>query len=275
MKIKVLFLLFIALTLQMVAAQGAPRGARIGYIDMDYILKNVSEYQMANELLDKKVAKWKQEIEQQQLAIEQMKEDLDNERILLTNELIEEREIEIRALESEVLDYQQDRFGPQGDLVRQRSQLVQPIQDQVFVAVQEYAEDRRYDFIFDRSADVVMLFAQQRYDVSDAILKKIDVNRKRDEREGKPTALDAFKEIDPDLKARQDAYNDKKSQRDSIIEAKRAAKLKEIEDRKKAYEARRKKMLEEREAKRKAKEEQKEKENGEENSEESAGSGTE
>ena len=272
MKTKVLFLLFTAVTLQVVSAQ---RGVRIGYVDMDYILENVSEYQMANELLEKKVAKWKQEIEQQQLAIAQMKEDLDNERILLTNELIEEREVEIQALESEVLDYQQDRFGPQGDLVRQRSQLVQPIQDQVFNAVQELAASRKYDFIFDRSADVVMLFADKRYDISEQILRTIDITRKRDEREGKPSALDAFQEIDPDLKARQDAYNDKKSERDSIIESKRAAKLKQIEERKKAYEERRRKMLEEREAKRKAAEEKKKKENGEENSEESAQSGTE
>ncbi len=133
MKTKVLFLLLATLFIQFASGQ---RGVRIGYVDMDYILKNVNEYQIANELLEKKVARWKQEVEEQQLGITQMKEDLDNERILLTNELIEEREIEIRALEEEVLGYQQARFGPQGDLVRQRSQLVQPIQDQVFTAVQ-------------------------------------------------------------------------------------------------------------------------------------------
>lgn len=271
MKTKVLLILFTALMLQGVSAQ---RGVRIGYIDMDYILENVSEYQMANELLEKKVARWKNEVEEQQLAIAQMKEDLDNERILLTNELIEEREIEIRALEAEILDYQQDRFGPQGDLVRQRSQLVQPIQDQVFAAVQEYAANRKYDFIFDRSADVVMLYAQKQFDVTDQILRMIDINRKRDAREGKPSALDAFKEIDPELKARQDAYEEKKSERDSLIEARRAAKLKEIEDRKKAYEERRKKVMEEREAKRKAREEKENGENGE-NGEENSEEGTE
>ncbi len=244
----------------------AQRSVRIGYVDMDYILENVNEYQVANELLQKKVAKWKKEIEEQQLSIEQMKEDLDTERILLTKELIEEREVEIKALEEEVLDYQQDRFGPQGDLVRQRSQLVQPIQDQVFNAVQELAASRKYDFIFDRSADVVMLFAEKRFDVSEQVLRMIDINRKTDAREGKPSVLEAFEEIDPELKARQDAYEEKKSERDSLIEARRAAKLKEIEDRKKAYEERRKKMLEEREAKRKAKE----KENGEEGSEENS-----
>lgn len=268
MKTKVLFLLLTAVMLQYAAAQ---RSVRIGYVDMDYILANVNEYQVANELLEKKVAKWKQEIEEQLLAIQQMKEDLDTERILLTKELVEEREVEIQALEAEVLGYQQDRFGPQGDLVRQRSRLVQPIQDQVFNAVQELAVNKRFDFVFDRSADVVMLFAEKRYDLSDDILRSIDITRKTNEREGKPSVLDAFEEIDPDLKQRQDAYQEKVSERDSIRESKREAKLKEIEARKKAYEERRRKMLEEREAKRKAKEnEENEKENSEENAENSS-----
>ena len=269
MKLKVLFLLFSVIAFQHLAAQ---RSVRIGYVDMDYILRNVNEYQVANDLLGKKVDKWKKEIEEQQLSIQQMKEDLDTERILLTRELIEERELEIKALEEEVLDYQQDRFGPQGDLVRQRSQLVQPIQDQVFNAVQELATTRKYDFIFDRSADVLMLFAEKRFDVSEQVLKMIDVNRKSDQREGKPSVLEAYEEIDPELKARQDAYEEKKSERDSIIESKREAKLKEIEQRKKAYEERRKKMLEEREAKRKAKEEQEK--NGEGNTEENTENST-
>ncbi|MBL7472413.1 OmpH family outer membrane protein [Robertkochia sediminum] len=263
MRIKVLFLLLSTLMLQAVSAQ---RSVRIGYVDMDYILAQVQEYKVANELLEKKVDRWKQEVEEQQLAIDQMRQDLDTERILLTKELIEERELEIKALEQEVLDYQQDRFGPQGDLVRQRTQLVKPVQDQVFSAVQELAQSRKYDFIFDRSADVVMLFAEKRYDLSDQVLRMIDVTRKTTQRNGEPSVMDAYKEEDPELKARKSAYEEKVSERDSIIEARRAAKLKQIEERKKAYEERRKKMLEEREAKRKAREEKKKEENGEENS---------
>lgn len=266
MRIKVLFLLLSTIMLQSVTAQ---RSVRIGYVDMDYILDQVQEYKVANDLLDKKVVRWQQEVEEQQLAIRQMKEDLDTERILLTKELIEERELEIKALEQEVLDYQQDRFGPQGDLVRQRSQLVKPVQDQVFNAVQELAQSKKYDFIFDRSADVVMLFAEKRYDVSDQVLRMIDITRKTNDRKGEPSAMDAYREIDPDLKARQNSYDEKVSKRDSIIETRREAKLKQIEERKKAYEARRKKMLEEREAKRKAREE---KENNEEKGEENSSS---
>ena len=97
----------------------AQRGVRIGYVDMEYILENVEEYRDASQQLNAKAQKWKQEIELMQSKVEQMKKDLMAEKVLLTDELIAEREEEIEILEKEMLDYQQDRFGPQGDLVLQ------------------------------------------------------------------------------------------------------------------------------------------------------------
>merc|ERR1711916_398942 len=113
--------------------------------------------------------------------IDQMKLNLSNERVLLTKELIEEREEEIKILEDEMLKYQQDRFGPNGDLYIQRRQLVQPIQDQVFNIVQEISEAKKFDFIFDKSADVVMLFAAKRNDISEQVLRQINRAAKREE----------------------------------------------------------------------------------------------
>ena len=143
----------------------------MGYIDMEYILENVPEYQEAKNQLSSKVDRWKRELDKMLQEIEQLKLNLSNERILLTKELIEEQEEEIKILEDEMIAYQQNRFGPDGDLDVQRRQLVQPIQDQVFNLVQELAEAKKYDFIFDKSADVVMLFAAKRNDVSDQVLK--------------------------------------------------------------------------------------------------------
>jgi Skp family chaperone for outer membrane proteins len=88
-----------------------------------------------------------------------LKESLKTEKVLLTKELIEEREEEITFQEKELLDYQQKRFGPNGDLIIQKAVLVKPIQDQVFTAVQDIAEAKKYDFIFDKSSDLTMLFA--------------------------------------------------------------------------------------------------------------------
>ncbi len=152
----------------------AQRGVRIGYIDMEYVLESVPEYKEASIQLEGKVQRWKQDIDKKQKEIDQMKLNLANERVLLTKELIDEREEEIKIKEDEMLQYQQDRFGPNGDLMIQRRQLVQPIQDQVFNIVQEVAEAKKYDFIFDKSADVVMLFAAKRNDISDVVLKSIE-----------------------------------------------------------------------------------------------------
>ncbi|EIJ38842.1 outer membrane protein [Galbibacter orientalis DSM 19592] len=256
MKTYVLFILIAFSTFSGIAQ----RGVRIGYVDMDYILQNVEEYQMANKQLASKVQKWKGEAEDQEQTIQKMWADLNAEKILLTKELIQEREEEINALERQMKDYQQDRFGPQGDLVRQRSQLVKPIQDQVFNAVQEIAANKKYDFVFDKSADVVMLYSDKRHDISEQILRSINVTRKQEDRKAPNSALDEFQEEekDPELKAREEAYEEKKETIANDVEARREAKLKEIEARKKAYEERRQKMLEEREARRKAKLEERE-----------------
>ena len=95
--------------------------------------------------------------------------------------MIEEIEEEILIDEEELSEYQQKRFGPRGDLIIQKQQLIQPIQDQIFNAIRELAKSRNYDFIFDKSADIVMLYSDKRYDVSDQILRTISRanNRKK------------------------------------------------------------------------------------------------
>ncbi len=250
----------------------AQRGVRIGYVDMEYILENVEEYRDANAQLDTKVQKWKVEVEQKQSAVEQMKKDLMAERVLLTDELIAEREEEIAIAEREMVEYQQDRFGPQGDLVVQKRMLIQPIQDQVFNEVQKIGANKKYDFIFDKSADVVMLYSQKRHDVSDLILRGIARTRKVSKPKKKAndrSRLDEF-EGEPAEEPMSDALIERKEKakqaqeaRAKTAEERRAEQIKLREERKKAYEERRKKLLEEREAKRKAKEEERKKNDSE------------
>jgi len=175
MKLKVL-LVIVFVTCSLVGF--SQRGVRLGYVDMEYILENVEEYREATSQLNTKAQKWKQEIELKASTIEQMKKDLIAEKVLLTNELIAEREEEIQILETELLDYQQDRFGPQGDLVLQKRLLIQPIQDQVFNEVQKIGKNKKYDFIFDKSGDVVMLYSLKRHDISDLVLREIGRTRK-------------------------------------------------------------------------------------------------
>lgn len=227
MKYKFLLLSLTMLVSTILVEAQSQRGVRIGYIDMEYILENVPEYQEASIQLEGRVQKWKKDIETKQQEIDQMKLNLSNERVLLTNELIKEREEDIQIKEDELFDYQQDRFGPNGDLVIQKRQLVQPIQDQVFTAIQEIAEGRQYDFIFDKSADMVMLYAAERNDISDQVIRIIKRAAKRNQAENRQEkreieSRDALTDDqDKVLTEREQAIEERKSQREAMLEERR------------------------------------------------------
>lgn len=242
----------------------AQRGVKIGYIDMEYILESVPEYREAQTQLEGKVQRWKKDIEKMQNEVDQMKLDLANERVLLTKELIDEREEEIQIKEDEIIAYQQNRFGPQGDLIIQRRQLVQPIQDQVFNIIQEIAENRKYDFIFDKSADVVMLFAAKRNDISDVVLRSIEragrrvqANTRKEQREIEMEERKAGKEENEALNERQKEIEERRQEREKEIEQKQKERENTIEARRRErdsireqkqreFEERRQRMIEER-----------------------------
>lgn len=245
----------------------AQRGVRIGYIDMEYILESVPEYREATTQLEGKVQRWKQDIEKKQSEVDQMKLNLANERVLLTKELITEREEDIQILEDEIIEYQQNRFGPNGDLMIQRRQLVQPIQDQVFNIVQEIAENKKYDFIFDKSADVVMLFAAKRNDISDVVLRSIEragrrvqamdkKEKKEIERQEKlsPQKEDEMNERQAEIKERQEerekVIEERKSERETMMEERKRERDSIREAKKQEFEERRQRMMEERERRR-------------------------
>ena len=141
---------------------------------MNVILESVEEYGKASQLLDKNIEKWKKEIELKKIQLKQFEDQLNTERILLTPELIKDREMEIKDFASEIVNLQEKRFGPQGDMIIQRSKLIQPVQDQVLTVVKQIAEEKKYDFIFDRSSSVTMLYSAKFYDISDLVIKRIN-----------------------------------------------------------------------------------------------------
>lgn len=256
MKTNVLFLLTFVFIISFSAK--AQKGVRIAYIDTEYILEKVPEYQEASSQLDQKVQKWKGEIEERLALIEQRRKDLSNEKALLTKELIEEREEDIAFEEKEILDYQQKRFGPNGDLMIQKKQLMQPIQDQIFAAVQDIASTKRYDFVFDKSSDAVMLFSAKRFDLSEQILRSITRSSKREQAQTKAERKaaeqeDLIPEINEELEAREKALEEKKAERESAIEKRRQEILAAREAKKLEAEARHKKILEDREKAKQAK----------------------
>jgi Skp family chaperone for outer membrane proteins len=161
------------------------RGARIAYIDMDVILNKNKEFSTANMLLDEKISQWKKEIELKKIKLKQIQDQFTVEKILLTPELIEDRELEIRDFASEIVSLQEKRFGPNGDMMIQKNQLFKPVQDQVLSIVQDVAKERKYDFVFDRSSDIIMLYSAKNYDISELVLKRIQVQERIKERKEK------------------------------------------------------------------------------------------
>lgn len=172
---RVLIIVLICLS-SVVAAQ---KPQRVAYIDMNYILENVPEYASAQSQLDAKVKTWQQKLDALSDEIEQLKTDLSNEKSLLTKELISEREEDIAIKEEEFRRLQQAYFGPTGDLFQMRKQFVKPVQDQVYNAIQDIAAKKRYDFVFDKSSDLIMLYSNSKYDISELVLNAIVKNRKR------------------------------------------------------------------------------------------------
>lgn len=247
---KKLFLLISFLTI-VTQAQTA-RGVKIGYIDMEYILEKVPDYADAMNQLEQKVQKWKQEIETKRIALNILKDNLKTERVLLTKELIEEREEEISYQEKELLDYQEKRFGPKGDLIIQKTVLVKPIQDQIFTIVQDVAEQRKFDFIFDRSSDLTMLFADRKHDISNFVVNKLTTSQKREEMSKKQLkALEAKEALEestaenPALDERQKKLDERKAARDKLIEDRQKA----MDERKAEAAEKRQKLIDDREAK--------------------------
>ena len=247
--IKVLFLMTMIGLMGLIS--NAQRGVRIGYIDTEYILQNVPEYQEATAQLEAKVQQWKKDIEQRLIEIDTKKKQLNNESVLLTKELYEERLEDINVEELEILDYQQKRFGPNGDLMIQKKQLIQPIQDQIFAAVQDLAKSRSYDFIFDKSADVVMLYSAERFDISDEIIRAISRTAKRNQVQSKAErkALedeDVVPEINEELEARQKEAEEKKAEQQKVIADRKALQQAKRDSLTAAADARRQKILDDR-----------------------------
>lgn len=242
----------------------AQRSVRIGYVDTEYILENVTDYQNALQQLEQKALVWKSEMETQLSEINKQKDQLNIERVLLTPELIKDREEDIQALQDILSEYQQNRFGPTGDLFLQKKQLMQPVQDQIFAAVQEIASSKKYDFIFDKSADVVMLYSADRYDISEQILRTINRASKRKQLESKKDKKAAEEEDiivaiekNNDKEIRQKQLDERAAARESILEERKAERLAQEEERKKAAEEKKAEKLAADLARKKAAEEKK------------------
>ncbi|MBP9151558.1 MAG: OmpH family outer membrane protein [Flavobacteriales bacterium] len=160
----------IALTLITFGFVLSASAQRFGYVDSNYILESIPEYQNKQKELNEISVQWQDEIEKMYAEIDRMYKDFQAEQILLTDDMKRKREDQIIEKEKEAKEKQKQRFGFQGDLFQKRQQFTKPIQDKVYAAIKEIADARGYAVIFDKAGTLTMLYTSEKYDLSEDIL---------------------------------------------------------------------------------------------------------
>ena len=199
------------------------KNVRIGFLDLDLVLNNNNDYITANQELESKINIWRTEIENRQKEILGKKESLKIESALLTNELIEERIEDIKYDEDLLNTYIEKRFGVEGDWIKEKVLLSQPAQDEILIAIREIAADRKLDYVFDSSADILVLHSEKKYDISDLVIRYLEI---KDKKEAK-NFLNDLKNEENNKKS-----NPKAEQRRLELQKLKEERLKKIEERK-------------------------------------------
>lgn len=166
---------FIACLMMGFAVASQAQYGRYAIVDTKYILDKLPDYKDAQKKLDEFSNMWQKEIDGKQGALDKMYKDFEAEQVMLSPELKKKREDELFVREKEVRDLQRKRFGFEGDLFKKRQELVKPIQDKVYNAIQKLAVNRQLDFILDKSEGITVIFADPKLDRSEDILKELGV----------------------------------------------------------------------------------------------------
>ncbi|MDD3721699.1 MAG: OmpH family outer membrane protein [Lutibacter sp.] len=248
----------------------AQKAQKIGYVDLEYILENIPEYMEAQSKINAKAITWQNDIEKQQKEIEELKMELNNEKVLLTKALIEEKEEDIQIKELDLKNQQIARFGTNGDLFFLRQQLVKPVQDIVYNAIQDIASKRRFDFVMDKSSSLLMLYTNKEFDISELVLNSVNRSKKieavKEKQNQRESNVESNIENDDIINAKsnsealQKRIDDREAKKEALRikrEEQKAEKLKNREEQKKAIEEKRQQRIKEIEEAKKAQEEKK------------------
>jgi outer membrane protein len=173
MKQITILLACIALTAFTASAQ------RFAYVDSDYILSNIPEYSEAQKQLDEISKNWQKEIENKFKEIDQLYKNYQQEQVLYTEEMKKQKQKEIEDKEKAAKELQKKRFGYEGDLFQKRQELVKPIQDKMYEAIQKVATTKGFDVIFDKSSSTTLLYSNNKLDVSDDVIKQLGYTPKQ------------------------------------------------------------------------------------------------
>lgn len=161
---------------------------KIGYIDSNFILSKMPAYNKVQQELDKQVEVWQKDIEKMHQNVEKLKQDFKAEEVLLTDEMKQKRQADIVKKENEVREYQRKIFGYEGAMFKRRQEMIRPIQDEVFTAVEKVAKTRRIDLMLDKSGDIVMIYTNPVHDYTEYVLEELGLASEDQNTPGKKPA---------------------------------------------------------------------------------------
>ncbi len=146
---------------------------KIGYVDSDAIMKQLPDAQDAQKKLDDQIQEWREELKKMKDEWKKKYDDYDQRKLTMSPQRRDEVEKELMKLEEEIANFREQKFGANGELFRKEEELMKPIQNRIFTVIQEIAEEEDFDFIFDRSGDILFLYAKEEYDITNMVLDKL------------------------------------------------------------------------------------------------------
>lgn len=179
--IKISFICFFLFSFFTFASLISAHGQRFGYVDSDFILNQMPEYNEAQAEINKISMQWQEEIQNKQKEIESLYNKLKAEEVLLTRDMREERLDYIKKKENEVKAYHNKVFGYEGLLFLKRKELIKPLQEKVFKATEKVAKQNRLQMIFDKSGDLIMIYTDPIYDFTENVLEELGIGQKQEE----------------------------------------------------------------------------------------------
>jgi outer membrane protein len=167
-KLKYLALILFIFSFGIVKAQ-----SKIGYIDSKKIIESMQESRDAKTRLDKLVQDWQTDLTRQQDSLKVLKEDFDKKKLILTEQLKTEMETGIKTLENNITDFKVKKFGENGEYYRMQIEFMKPVNDRVFKAIENIAKRENFDYIFDRNSDILLLYANDKYDLTERVIAEV------------------------------------------------------------------------------------------------------
>lgn len=202
----------------------AQKNVRIGFLNIDKVLEVHKGYSTSSQELEEKITAWRNEIETKQKELDQQLESLELERPLLTEEIYEERAEDIGFEQDKLDQYIEKRFGTEGDWIKQKVLLAQPAQDEILTAIKEVADDRNLDYVFDSTAEILVLHSEKKYDISELVIRYLEIEDKKKAQEflSETKKEERRQRTNPALEAKRKALEKRKAERQKLLEERKA-----------------------------------------------------